>query len=82
MKKTILTVIVASLFAVAPAKKIFEDLVYNLRVGYSIGGTAPLDMPASIRKLNKYTLTNNLQLGIDARRKFNDTWGVLAGVHF
>ena len=82
MKKTILTVIVASLFAVAPAKKIFEDLAYNLRVGYSIGGTAPLDMPASIRKLNKYTLTNNLQLGIDARRKFNDTWGVLAGVHF
>ena len=56
-KKTILTVIVASLFAVAPAKKIFEDLAYNLRVGYSIGGTAPLDMPASIRKLNKYTLT-------------------------
>lgn len=83
MKKTIiLTVLAASAFAVAPAKKIFEDLAYNLRVGYSIGGTAPVNMPASIRKLNKFTLTNNLQLGIDARRKFDDRWGALVGVHF
>lgn len=26
------------------------------RVGYSIGGTAPIGMPATIRKLNKFEL--------------------------
>ncbi len=82
MKKTILAAAMACAFAAAGAHGIFENLAYNLRLGYSVGGTAPLGMPASIRKLNSYTLTNNLQLGIDARRSFNAKWGVMAGLRF
>lgn len=82
MRKLILAAFAALSFATAPAENIFEGLAYNIRVGYSIGGTAPLGMPASIRKLNDYTLTNNLQLGIDARHMFDSRWGVMAGLHF
>ena len=31
----------------------FKDANIYARMGYSIGGTAPLDMPATIRKLNR-----------------------------
>lgn len=82
MRKLILAAFAALSFATASAENIFEGLAYNIRVGYSIGGTAPLGMPASIRKLNDYTLTNNLQLGIDARHMFDSRWGVMAGLHF
>ncbi len=82
MKKLILAALIATFFTTAPAKSIFDGLAYNLRVGYSIGGTAPLGMPASIRKLNDYTLTNNLQLGIDARHMFDTKWGIMAGLRF
>lgn len=82
MIKTILAALAVFALATVHAKKLFEDLTYNLRVGYSIGGTAPLNMPASIRKLNNYTLTNNLQLGMDAHRMLDGKWGIMAGLHF
>ena len=31
-----------------------DSLNYTFRIGYNIGGTAPVGMPATIRKLNSY----------------------------
>ena len=33
-----------------------DSLNYTFRIGYNIGGTAPVGMPATIRKLNSYRL--------------------------
>ncbi len=82
MKKILLTLSLACFFTASPAKNIFEGLEYNLRIGYGFGGTIPTEMPASIRKVNKFTLTNNLQIGIDARKQLDNKWGVMAGIHF
>lgn len=82
MIRKILTAVMALWTALLPAKSILDGMAYNIRVGYSIGGTAPIGLPASIRKINSYTLTNNLQLGIDARRSITDTWGIMAGLRF
>ena len=54
----------------------------DVHLGYEIGGTAPIGMPATIRKLNKFSLTPNLMLGLDAHRQINDHWGFLTGIHF
>ena len=36
-------------------KNFFHNVEGYGRVGYSIGGTAPMGMPAEIRKLNKFS---------------------------
>lgn len=50
------------------------------RVGYSIGGTAPIGMPATIRKLNKFELKPNFSLGLDVQKNFWGKWGLQGGV--
>ncbi len=55
---------------------------YNVHVGYNIGGTAPIRMPASIRTLHSYTLRPNFALGIDAYHPISGKWGYIGGLRF
>ena len=59
-----------------------HNLKYYAQVGYNLGGTTPIGMPASIRTLHSYTLRPNFTLGIDAFRPFNEKWGMMFGIHF
>ena len=52
------------------------------RMGYDVGGTAPVGMPASIRKLNKFPLKPNLMLSGNAIRHFDERWGMMVGIRF
>ena len=56
MKKDIIAAAFALLFGAqgASAIGIFDDLRYQARLGYNIGGTMPMGMPASIRGLDSY----------------------------
>ncbi|MGI6242191.1 MAG: porin family protein [Prevotella sp.] len=59
-----------------------EDLVMKARLGYNLGGTAPVGLPASIRKLNAYHLQPNVSIGIDAQKPIKGPWSVLLGLKF
>lgn len=61
-----------------------SDVTYMGRFGYGLGGSAPIGMPATIRHLNKFPLTPNLQVGLDAQKPIKDgsRWGVQVGIHF
>lgn len=59
-----------------------HPFTFTARLGYSIGGTAPLPMPATIRGLNSYTLQPNISLGVDATKHFSAKWGALVGLRF
>ena len=54
----------------------------DVHLGYGIGGSAPIGMPETIRELNRFSLTPNLLLGLDAHREINDRWGFMTGIHF
>ena len=56
------------------------DLSLVARVGYSIGGTAPLPLPAEIRKLNSFTPQASISVGLDLVKNWNRKWGTLLGV--
>ena len=82
MKKTILTLILAATAAVqAGAAGLLDNLTYNLRFGYSIGGTAPMGMPATIRSMDKFTLTPNFNLGLGIYKNLGGRWGVTTGMY-
>jgi len=55
---------------------------FSLRLGYSVGGTAPIGLPASIRSLDSFTLQPNVQVGADVQRDFWGRWGLTAGLRF
>lgn len=84
MKKTIITLLLVAFTGLqeALAIDIFGDLRYMVRLGYSLGGTAPVGMPATIRSLDKFTPTNNSLLGLDAYKPLTDKWGLQAGFHY
>lgn len=58
-----------------------NDLQHKLRLGYSIGATAPLGMPASIRSLEAYYPTPSFMLGRDVSRRLWHQLGVQSGIY-
>ena len=83
MKRKILTsvaLLAATLSVKAFSFGIPDDVNYTVRLGYSIGGTAPMGIPATIRSMNSYKPKSNLSLAIDAQKKFNDRWGIMLGL--
>lgn len=59
----------------------FKNTNVYARVGYSIGGTAPLDMPATIRKLNSYSPRSNVNAGVELYKPLNSHWGMATGIY-
>ena len=53
----------------------------KLRAGYNIGGTAPIPLPATIRSIDKYSLTPSFMAGADVNLPLQDSWGVQLGLH-
>lgn len=83
MKKYIISAALLALSATqAWSGDLLHDNSYNVRLGYNLGGTAPIGLPATIRTLHSYSLRPNLSLGFDAHHPFNDKWGINVGLHF
>lgn len=79
--KKILTLAATLAFAVSSwGISIPDSLNYTFRIGYNIGGTAPVGMPNTIRKLNSYDFQPNITLGLDAQKDIWGQWGMLVGV--
>ena len=56
------------------------DWCFDARLGYAVGGTAPIGMPATIRGLNSYSLRPNLSVGIDVSRAMCGRWWLMSGL--
>jgi len=80
MKKTMLALAVMIMPVCAFCGGIADDISYSLRLGYALGGTAPVNMPSSIRSLSAYKLRPNFSLGFDARKDITGKIGVMAGL--
>ena len=75
--------LVASLLMCSQAKAgTLDSLQLKARVGYNIGGTTPLPLPATIRSIDSYKLTPSFIAGIDAQLPLSAKWGIMAGLHF
>lgn len=57
-----------------------HGIEYRIAAGFNIGASAPMGIPAEIRKITDYQPTLNLSLGASATKMFSDKWGVSAGV--
>ena len=78
--RTAILVVLIVLTTPVAAEGFYDDVQLKARVGYSIGGTAPLGMPATIRSIEAFHLTPNFLLGIDGSKLLYDRWGFQAGL--
>lgn len=62
------------------AKILPDSLQYSVRLGYNIGGTAPVGMPKEIRRLNSYKLKSNLSYGVDVYKRLHNKLGIMTGL--
>ncbi len=65
----------------AMAGSLTDSLQIKARIGYSIGGTAPIPLPATIRSIDGYRLTPSVMAGVDALIPLNSRWGVMTGLY-
>lgn len=59
-----------------------ENMEIKARVGYSIGGTAPIGIPATIRSIESFKITPSLMVGADVKMNLKNNWGIMSGLHF
>lgn len=52
------------------------------RVGYTVGGTTPLPVPAEIRTIREFSPKGGFNVGLEAYKMFNRRWGLKTGAHF
>lgn len=82
MKKTLASLALAA--AMTPAWgfgfDMPEDVNYTARLGYNIGGTMPIGIPATIRSMNSYKMKSNLTLAIDGQKDLAGRWGIMVGL--
>lgn len=76
---TLTAIILLSLPTAAMASEPESDLQVKIRAGYSIGGSAPLGIPATIRSVDAFRLTPNIVVGADVTKKLSDHWSISAG---
>lgn len=81
MKKILILAAIFSLFTSHSSLAQTDSLDVKIRVGYNIGGTAPLPMPASIRSIDAFRLTPSFLIGGDVCFHMSGTWGIAAGLH-
>lgn len=81
MKKILLialTVVVA--LQAHGAYPVHHGFEYRVSAGFNIGASAPMGIPAEIRKIDSYNPTLNLSVGVEGLRMLAPKWGVGLGV--
>lgn len=63
---------------VCPAQE--SALSFTARLGYEVGGTMPIGLPASIRGLNSFSPRANILVGGEAHFRLSRRWGVTASL--
>lgn len=81
IRRLIIMTLATAMAVMAHGNGLTDSLYYNVRMGYNIGGTAPVNMPATIRGLNEYNLKSNISFGFDIRKNLKGRWGVMTGIH-
>ncbi len=65
-----------------PAPAQTTPLRYQFTIGYNLGGTLPMPLPASIRSIDAFRPTASLAVGGIAALPLGETWSIATGLRF
>ena len=86
MKHQAISLMLACLALLAACPAVAQEntgqIQLKARAGYSIGATAPIGIPPSIRGIESFTLTPNFMVGVDGMYPLSEKFGLQAGLHY
>ena len=84
MKAILSIILAAALIPVRPAtaQGVKEKIQVKARLGYAIGGTAPIGLPATIRSIESFKLTPNFMVGVGGTYRLSEKLGLHAALHY
>lgn len=82
MKKYILFILLFLPIFIVVSQEENGDREYRIKAGFSIGGTAPMPLPAEIRKIESFNPLMNLMIGAEVKHVLNKNWSLLTGLQF
>ncbi len=82
MKKYILFILLFIPAFIAISQEENGDREYRIKAGFLIGGTAPMPLPAEIRKIESFNPLMNLMIGAEVKQILNKNWSLLSGLQF
>lgn len=59
-----------------------RDREYRIKAGFLTGGTAPMPLPAEIRKIKNFNPLMNLMIGAEVKQILNKNWSLSSGLQF
>ena len=71
----VLTVLALTMPNGMSAGNAIDSLQMKARLGYNLGGTAPVGIPATIRSIDAYRLTPSLMVSFDVMLPLQQNWG-------
>ena len=80
MKKII--ILLTLILCCISQNSVAQKFDYRVKAGFNIGGTAPVPIPAEIRKITGYSPSLSLLVGADVIYHIDDKWGVMSGLKF
>lgn len=81
MRRKITSIILALAFAMSTNAQ-SGDWNFSARLGYNLGGTAPLPLPSEMESINSFNPGANFGIEADAEKMLSDKWGIMAGLRF
>ena len=64
----IATLVALFMPTLSKAETLAKGLQFKFRMGYSVGATAPIGLPETIRSIDRYALTPSVFAGIDIQK--------------
>jgi hypothetical protein len=80
MKKAILMTTLLAVGSLVSTANAGGPISLTVRMGYSIGATSPLSMPASVTGIDAFRPTPSVLAGLDASFALSSRWSVAAGL--
>lgn len=86
MRRVVMTMLaigcwlLATSVSAADGQESQKEWQLKARIGYNIGATTPLGIPATVRSLETFRLTPNWMVGADVMIPFRQKWGAMAGL--
>lgn len=81
-KRIMILLTAISAFGMAVFGQEVRKIDYDVALGFNIGATTPMGLPAEVRKIDSYKPTVNLSVGAVANYMLSPKWGIGAGLTF
>jgi len=82
IKHILVSALMTGLAVISANASVLDNLSYDARLGYTVGGTIPTHIGREIRGINSFNPGLNFSLAVEATMPIKDRWSLHSGLRF